>query len=191
MVRSTTIVLFIMTLVSLSTTAQPQADAQAGAQAAGQGSVQGGQTPSGNVTASSSATMQSSQANAGLATGTAFNITLNTSLDSKKAKSGDNVNARTTEAVKSDGKMVLPKGTRLVGHVIQASARAKGDSESALAITFDRAILKNDQEVPLNVAIQAIASAQSSASAADTDMGEMGSVAQPLPAPAQPEAAAH
>src|SRR5438034_11177381 len=35
-------------------------------------------------------------------------------------------------------------------------------SESALGIVFDKAILKNGQEIPLNVAIQALASAQRS-----------------------------
>ena len=45
----------------------------------------------------------------------------------------------------------------------QASARAKGDSESALGIVFDKAILKNGEEVPLNVAVQAVAAAQSTA----------------------------
>src|SRR2546425_652303 len=57
----------------------------------------------------------------------------------------------------------------------QASARAKGESESSLGIVFDKAILKNGQEIPLNnVTIQAIASAQSSASAAGADMDTMG-----------------
>jgi len=74
--------------------------------------------------------------------------------------------------VKSEGKTVIPKGSKLVGHVTQASARANGQSESALGIVFDKAILKNGQEVPLNVAIQALASAQSSTAVAgpDTDM---------------------
>jgi len=58
--------------------------------------------------------------------------------------------------------------------VTQASARAKGESESSLGIVFDRAILKNGQEIPLNVAIQAIASAQSGVSAAGADMDTMG-----------------
>jgi hypothetical protein len=85
------------------------------------------------------------------------------------------VTARTTENVKEGGKTVLPKGTKLVGHVTQASARAKGDAESALAITFDRAILKSGQEVPLNVAIQAMASAQTAASTMDSGVDTMAS----------------
>jgi hypothetical protein len=62
-----------------------------------------------------------------------------------------------------------------VGHVTQASARANGESESALGIVFDKAILKNGQEVPLNVAIQALAAAQSNAAVAGPDLDTMGS----------------
>jgi uncharacterized protein (DUF3084 family) len=136
-----------------------QTSAQAGTRASGQASVQADKTQalaSGGASASSST--KSNQANAGLASGTAFNATLNSPVDSKKNKSGDSVTAHTTENVKSGGKTVLPKGTKLTGHITHCSVRAQGNSESALAITFDRAILKNGQEVPLNVAIQAIAS---------------------------------
>jgi hypothetical protein len=121
-----------------------------------------------------SASARSNQANAGLSSGTAFNVTLSSPVDSKKSKPGDAITAGTAESVNSEGKTVLPKGTKLVGHATQASARAKGDTESALAISFDRAILKNGQEVPLNVAIQAMASAQTAASAAGSDLDAAG-----------------
>ncbi|MCU1239686.1 MAG: hypothetical protein JWO71_412 [Candidatus Acidoferrum typicum] len=96
---------------------------------------------------------------ASLAGGTAINATLNSSLDSKKAKPGEQITAHTMEAVKStDGRTILPKGTKLVGHVTKASARSNGQRESMLAIQFDKAMLKGGQEVPLNnVVIQAIA----------------------------------
>src|SRR5258708_11795446 len=148
--------------------AQTQADAQAGAQAGGQTSVQAGKAQaqgSGSASAASSASAQNGQANASLGSGAAINAELTAPVDSKKAKPGDPVAGRTTEPTKSNGKTVIPKGSKLVGHVTQASARAKGDSESALGIVFDKAILKNGQEVPLNVAIQALASAQSAATA--------------------------
>jgi len=168
------------TLFCLSAAAQSQTGAQAGAQSSGQASVQTGQTKaqaSGNASAASAASAQNGQANASLASGTAFNAALSTPIDSKKCKPGDPVNARTTEAAKSDGKTVIPKGSKLAGHVTQASARAKGESESSLAIVFDKAILKNGQEIPLNnVTIQAIASAQSGASAAGAEMDNMGSM---------------
>ena len=72
--------------------------------------------------------------------------------------------ARTTEATKSEGKVVIPKGSKLVGHVTEAKARTKAESESTVGIVFDKAILKNGQEVPLNVTLQAVGAAQSAAS---------------------------
>lgn len=148
--------------------AQTQADAQVGTQAGAQSSVKAGKAQaqgSGSASATSAASTQNGQTNASLGSGTAINAELTAPVDSKKAKPGDPVAARTTEATKSNGKTVIPKGSKLVGHVTQASARAKGDSESAVGIVFDKAILKNGQEVPLNVAIRALASAQSAATA--------------------------
>jgi hypothetical protein len=94
-----------------------------------------------------------------LARGTALPVELDTAVDSKKVKTGDSVNAHVTEAVKANGQTVIPKNTKLLGHVTQASARAKGDAGSALAIVFDKAVLKKGQEVPLRVVIQAMAAA--------------------------------
>src|SRR5437660_1996929 len=163
----------------MSAAAQPETGAQAGAQSSSQASVQAGQTQaqaSGNASVATSASAQNGQVNSSLAAGTAFNAALSSPVDSKKCKPGDPVNARTTEAVKSEGKTVIPKGAKVVGHVTQASARAKGESESALGIVFDRAILKRGEEIPLSVGIQAIAAAQNNASAAGSDMDMMGSM---------------
>ena len=165
------------TLFCMSAAAQAQTGAQAGAQSSGQASVQAGQTQaqaSGNASASTSASAQNGQANGSLATGSAFNAALSSPIDSRKCKPGDAVTAHTTEAAKSEGKTVIPKGSKLVGHVTQASARAKGESESSLGIVFDKAILKNGGEIPLNVAIQALAAAQSNVSAAGADLDGFG-----------------
>ncbi len=156
-------------LFAIGAAAQSQSGAQAGAQASGQTSVQaskeGAQANASGATATS-ATAQSGQGGASLAGGSTFNAALNAPLDSKKAKSGDPVTAHCTEPAKSEGKTVLPKGTKVIGHVTQASARGKGDAESSLGVVFDKAILKNGQEVPLNVAIQAVAAAQGNVAAA-------------------------
>src|ERR1700730_17047103 len=110
---------------------------------------------------------RSGQSEASLAGGTRISAELNSSIDSKKAKAGDPVTAHTTEAVKStDDRTILPKGTKLEGHITQALARSKGDGESVLGIGFDRAILKGGQEVPLNLTIQALAAPASYASTA-------------------------
>jgi len=163
------------TLFCISAAAQPQSGAQAGAQSSTQTSVQAGQTQA-QASGNTSASAQNGPANGSLAGGTAINAELSSPIDSKKCKPGDPVNAHSTEAVKSEGKTVIPKGAKLVGHVTQASARVKGESESSLGIVFDKAILKNGQEIPLNAGIQALASGQSSASAAGSDVDTMGSM---------------
>jgi hypothetical protein len=96
-----------------------------------------------------------------LLNGTALNAELNSSLDSKKAKAGDKVEAHTTEAVKNGAQTIVPKGAKLEGHVTEATARSKGDRGSTLAIQFDKAIPKKGEEIPLNVTILAIAAPES------------------------------
>jgi len=111
----------------------------------------------GNAQANNQASARGgNQAQGPLAAGMAINAELDRSLDSKKAKVGDAVTARTTEAIKEDGKVVIPKGTKLAGRVIRASARSRGDSDSTLGLQFDRAELKSGQEMALQVNIQAM-----------------------------------
>src|SRR6266700_1870830 len=65
---------------------------------------------SGQATAGASANQN--EQSASLAAGTAVNAQLSQTIDSKKAKAGEPVTAQTTDAVKSDGKVIIPKGTR-------------------------------------------------------------------------------
>jgi len=102
---------------------------------------------------------RSGESQGSLAPGMPIYADLKSSLDSKKAKNGDAVNAQTSEAVKSsDGRTILPRGTKLIGHITQATAKSKGDGQSALGITWDKAILKDGGELPLSAGIQALAS---------------------------------
>jgi hypothetical protein len=115
--------------------------------------------------------VQSETSATGLPGGTAVNAELNSSVDSKKAKVGDKVEAHTTEEIKYAGKTIVPKGAKLEGHVTEATARSKGDSGSTLAIQFDKAMPKKGEEIPLNVAILAIAAPQSDFSGGATGSG--------------------
>jgi hypothetical protein len=171
--------LAIGTLGACITAAQTTASGQAGASAQSQSSMQsnnsGAQANASGAAATSSTMSANSNVennSASLSNGTKINATLATSLDAKRSKPGDEVEARTEEDIKQDGKVVMKKGTRLVGHVTQAQARANGESQSQLGITFDHAVLKNGQDVPFNASIQALASAQSAA-ASSTGAVEM------------------
>src|SRR5260370_31239537 len=111
-----------------------------------------------------------------LAPGTALNAQLGHSLDSRKTKPGDVVTAQTTAPVKVDGKVVIPNNTRIVGHVTRASARAKGDPDSVLAVQFDRAVLKDGHEMPLQVTLQAMAPDQGTPAVSGDDLQPLGNI---------------
>src|SRR5438552_14443616 len=119
----------------------------------------------GNASASANSNT-SANASAGGATvsnGTTLQAELTKSLDAKKAKPGDEVTAKVTQDVKSNGQVVIHKGSKLVGHVTEAKARSQGESESRLGIAFDRAVLKDGQEIGFNAVVQALAPAASAA----------------------------
>lgn len=92
-----------------------------------------------------------------LAAGTAFNATLMDTLDSQKSRAGDTVTVEVAQDVRYGRSLIFPKGTRLTGHVTETSSQAKGADVSALAIEFDKALLKNGKEAQLNAGVQAIA----------------------------------
>jgi hypothetical protein len=130
---------------------------------------------SGHATAGASAgTSANTNQTGAVAAGTALHAELSQSVDSKKAKAGDPITAHTTEAIKMDGKVVIPKGTKLVGHVTRASARSKGDADSVLAMQFDRAILKDGRELPLQATVQALAVEQRAAAVGPEDLQPAG-----------------
>src|SRR5690349_4298413 len=111
--------------------------------------------------------------NSGLASGTTILATLSKSVDAKKAKQGDEITARAAQNVVSNGSVVIPRGSKLIGHVTDAKAREKGQNESSLGIAFDKVVLKNGQEVPLQASIRAISAAPNN-NAANSPMPDMG-----------------
>lgn len=120
----------------------------------GQTDHNGPQTPSQTAQASSQ-NSANSLTTIPLSTGTSINASLLGSLDSARSKPGDPVTAIVTESVVYQRSVLLPKGSRILGHVV----RTGGDSEQAsvLFVEFDKAILKNGQEARLNAGIQALA----------------------------------
>ena len=129
-----------------------------------------------NATASQNSSASTAQASDSgqIAAGTTIRAELAKSVDAKKAKQGDEVVAKTTEDVKSNGQVVIPKGSKIVGHVTEAKAREKGESESMLGIAFDKAIVKGGREIPLNATIQALAASQSNVAASNEPLIEPG-----------------
>jgi hypothetical protein len=93
-----------------------------------------------------------------LTAGTAINAELTKGLDSKKTKENDPVQARVVQDVVANGKVIVPRNSKLFGHVTEVKAAGKGQP-SSMGIAFDKAVLKNGQEVPVHGLIQALAAA--------------------------------
>lgn len=127
-----TVLFFAAVLLSTTCLAQSSADTQAASSAATKTSVS-------------------------LPPGSLVLVELTKPLDAHKAKPGDEVAAKVTEDVKADNKMLLPKGSKVMGKVTQAQGRAKGQDESTLGIAFDSALLKDGTQIPVSFTIQAVA----------------------------------
>jgi hypothetical protein len=114
----------------------------------------------------SSQSSASANKNVSLDAGTRLAADLQTSLDASKAKVGDQVVFKTTQAIKSEGHTVVDKGSRLVGHVTEVTRRAGSDSESRIGLLFDR--LENGSlTVPISATISSLVSGTTSLGAND------------------------
>jgi hypothetical protein len=112
-------------------------------------------SPSGNSPQSASASR--------IAPGTVIPVELTKSIDAKKVKTGDEVVAKVTMDLKTNsGEMVVPKDTKVVGHVTEAQTRSKEQKDSQVGIIFDRAVMKTGGEIEMRMSIQAIIAPQGS-----------------------------
>jgi hypothetical protein len=120
------------------------------------------------------------------APGTVIPVELTKSIDAKKAKSGDSVEARVTQDLKAEnGQVIVPKDTKVMGHVTEAQPRNKEQKESQVGIAFDRAVMKNGSDVTMPMSIQAIIG-PTALNPPSSNAGTAGQSTQPSPAGGMP-----
>lgn len=178
--KSASFALLTGALLACGASTHAQAGAQASSSATSGTSIEADKSGAqASTSTSASASAQAGKNSAALSNGTAVNASLTQAVDVKKNKPGDQVTAKTTEAVRSEGRVVIPKGSKLIGHVTECKQRGKEEKESALGIVFDKAVLKTGEEFPINVTLRAIAAAQTAANAsyAGDDLAAGGSMA--------------
>jgi len=88
--------------------------------------------------------------------GTIIYADLSKSIDAKKAKVGDPVEAKTTVDLLFHGQIVVPRDTKITGHVTAVKTHTKESPNSMLAIVFDHILKKGAPAEPLQATIQAI-----------------------------------
>jgi len=120
-----------------------------------------------------------------VAPGSVIPVQLTKNIDAKKVKPGDEVVALVTEDMKTNTGMVLvPKDTKVVGHVTEAQPRSKDQKESEVGIAFDHAVIKNGSEMQMPMSIQAViappnSNSSASSGSADQQPSGMGGSATP------------
>jgi hypothetical protein len=77
-------------------------------------------------------------------------------LDSKTAKVGDRVVLKTTNKVQTSDGTLIPKGSRLIGHITQVQPYSKEHGAAALGIAFDQVEMKGGQSVAIYTLIRGV-----------------------------------
>jgi hypothetical protein len=124
---------------------------------------------SGEASNQTSATANAAGKTIHLESGTRLAGELQKTIDVRQAKVGDQVMLKTTQAIKSEGRTVVGKGSRLVGHVTEVAQKSKTNSESRIGILFDR-LEHGSLQVPIAATISSITSARANARANNEDV---------------------
>jgi len=114
-----------------------------------------------------------------IAPGSVIPVSLTKTIDAKKVKTGDEVVAKVTQDMKTNGGEVLvPKDTKVMGHVTEAQPRNKDQKESQVGIAFDRAVMKDGSAMQIPMSIQAIIGQQNDQNSSGSGSGETASPAR-------------
>jgi hypothetical protein len=82
-------------------------------------------------------------------------IELTSTIRAKKARVGDAVKARTVTALILPNQIVVPEGSKLIGHVCAANPESSDAKTAAIGIVFDEVQAKKGKDLRLNLSIQA------------------------------------
>jgi hypothetical protein len=124
---------------------------------------------SGDAANQTSATANRPGKTINLESGTRLAGELQSTIDVRHAKVGDQVTLKTTQAIKSEGRTLVGKGSRLVGHVTEVAQKSKGNGESRIGILFDR-LEQGSLQVPIAATISSITSARANVRANNEDV---------------------
>jgi hypothetical protein len=86
----------------------------------------------------------------------AFPVKVTKTLDSSKLKQDDSIQLETAGSFKLPDGTLVPKGSKLLGRVVSAKSRSKGDSASELNLSFDKLDIQGGKVLALKGTVQAI-----------------------------------
>jgi hypothetical protein len=133
--------------------------------------------PSATTAAPSSSAAPSSPTAAPVADLRPVQVELTQKLDSKTAKNGDSVVAQTKSTIKTADGTEIPKGSKLVGHILAVQPSDSGKN-SQVALKFDQVEIKGGQSMTVQSQIESITPVGAEQSAMDSPATSPGSAPQ-------------
>ena len=112
-----------------------------------------------------------------LAAGTSLTAQLQKTLDVNNARVGDEVVLKTTQSIRADGEVIVPKGSTLIGRVTDVKRRTKENVQSQLSVVFDQ-LRGRELSMPLNATIVSITNVAARATADDSLMTDVSGSSQ-------------
>ena len=124
---------------------------------------------SGSASGSNETSISKHGRDVNLASNTALAAQLENSLDARRAKVGDTVVLKTTQALHQNGEVIVPKGAKLIGRVTEVQQRTKSNGESRIGVAFDR-LQKGALNLPITASIVSITQARSQTRAVESSV---------------------
>jgi hypothetical protein len=112
-----------------------------------------------------------------LASGTSISAVLQKTLDVNNARVGDQISLKTTQSIRQNGEVVVPKGSTLIGRVTEVQRRTKENAQSRIGMVFEK-IEGKQISMPLSATIVSITNVAAGASASDSLMTNAGGSSQ-------------
>jgi hypothetical protein len=159
--------ILILAGVSLSLSAQTASTSAAG-NAAGSANPSHATAQAGGSATGQAAT-QAGNAGASFAQSSNVSAQLTKKIDTKNAKVGDEVLAKTTSNAQLTDGTKVPKGTKLVGEVTEVQPKSGAEKSSHLAFAMNKAILRDGREVPMHAMLTSVAPPMAMASGNTAD----------------------
>jgi len=89
--------------------------------------------------------------------GTQLSLVLETPLSSATSHAGDRVEARVERATSEDGRVLLPGGTLLKGHVLEADPSGRVSGKARVVVAFDQIVVRGRTQRLDTTEIEAVA----------------------------------
>jgi len=89
--------------------------------------------------------------------GTQLSLVLETPLSSVTSHAGDRIEARVERATSEDGRVLLPGGTLLKGHVLDAQPSGRVSGKARVTVAFDQIVVRGRSQRLQTTEIEAVA----------------------------------